>query len=168
MTNQTGGTITGVGGDVSISGAAGMVTNAGYISGTKGIADGVFLQARRDRHQPAGAGPSPAVWSASGSEVPAGAVVNYGSIAGDSGVYLAAGGTITNKTGGTITGSTGVAVKGATGAVTNAGFITVTGDYAVGVYLGAVGTVTNQTGGTISGSLWRRRRRRRGRGDKRR
>jgi hypothetical protein len=71
------------------------------------------------------------------------------------GVFLQAGGSVSNQSGGTISGYDGVKVSGAAGTVVNAGVIA--GAYfsgagaADGVYLQAGGTVTNQATGTIFG-----------------
>jgi uncharacterized protein with beta-barrel porin domain len=85
-----------------------------------------------------------------------GTVTNAGTITGTrgsgEGVYLQAGGSVTNQTGGTISGGgVGVFVFSGAGAVTNAGAITGTGRY--GVNLNDGGSVTNQTGGVISGGI---------------
>ncbi len=81
-------------------------------------------------------------------------VVNAGSIAGTSGqgVYLQAGGAVTNQAGGTITGLyESVLVRNGTATVVNAGNLAVFG-YGFGVYVQAAGAVINQSSGTISGT----------------
>jgi uncharacterized protein with beta-barrel porin domain len=65
------------------------------------------------------------------------------------GVFLNAGGSVTNQAGGVISGSAYGVVTGTTGTVINAGSITGTIRY--GVYLQAGGSVTNKAGGVISG-----------------
>jgi fibronectin-binding autotransporter adhesin len=80
-------------------------------------------------------------------------VTNSGSIvsAADPGIYLRAGGIVTNAAGGLIAGaSNGVAERGGTGTVTNAGLIRSTGDN--GIYLVGGGIVTNQAGGLVEGA----------------
>ena len=89
-------------------------------------------------------------------------VDNAGSIQGagylsntaGAGVYLGAGGLVSNQSGGTISGYYGVDARNSPATVVNAGVIA--GNYtsagnAVGVYLRAGGSVTNQSGGTING-----------------
>jgi hypothetical protein len=75
-----------------------------------------------------------------------GFVVNFGQIASTvaSGVYLQAGGDVTNEQGGSIAG---VLIAGGSGYVANSGTIT------LGVDLKAGGTVVNAAGGYISGGV---------------
>jgi uncharacterized protein with beta-barrel porin domain len=86
----------------------------------------------------------------------AGTVTNAGTIMGTRpaagvGVYLKAGGSVTNSVGGVISGeSYGVNVKNSPGTVINYGSIT--GKYQSGVNLGAGGSVTNQVLGVITGA----------------
>lgn len=85
-------------------------------------------------------------------------VVNRGSVGGNSaaggaaGIYLGAGGQVSNQSTGTVSGYFGIEAQNAAATVVNAGIIS--GNYTLGssgVYLGAGGSVTNQSGGTISG-----------------
>jgi uncharacterized protein with beta-barrel porin domain len=122
VTNQTGGTISGIVSGVRISGGAGQVTNAGTI---KANGYGVYL----------GGG---------------GSVTNSGTITGGpNGIFVAGTGTVTNQSKGVISGYIGLYMS--TGTVTNAGTITGTGTHGSGVYLSSGGTVTNQAGGVIRG-----------------
>src|SRR6202007_484571 len=71
---------------------------------------------------------------------------------GGSGVYLLAGGSITNQSGGTISGYNGVISRYGTAAVVKAGDIVGHSPTAgIGVWIRDGGSVTNQSGGTISG-----------------
>ena len=131
VTNQSGGTISGVGAGVSINGGVGSVINAGHISGAAPSSIGALLES-------------------------GGAVTNTGKISGGAiGVYIAGGGTVDNESGGTISGASfGVTIGGggpAMNTVTNMGGIYGTGTNSAGVNLGSGGTVTNQGSGTISG-----------------
>jgi hypothetical protein len=93
-----------------------------------------------------------AVYGSPGTVTNAGSITVMGTYG--TGVFLLAGGSVTNQAGGTISGTpAGVAVTGA-GTVTNAGTITGTGTDGTGVLLLAGGSVTNQAGGTIRGSLY--------------
>jgi hypothetical protein len=84
-----------------------------------------------------------------------GTVENYGIIGGSGGIYLHAGGTVTNAAGALITGSrNGAVYAGQVATVINAGTIsgTGTGFYSnYGIYLFAGGVVTNAAGALISG-----------------
>ena len=86
-----------------------------------------------------------------------GTIVNAGGIAGAfprAGVYLAAGGIVTNLSGGSIGNEVGLLDGIWAGAfattVTNAGTVTAVGGAAIGVDLLGRGSVINQSGGTIS------------------
>jgi hypothetical protein len=90
----------------------------------------------------------------------AGRVTNFGSIVGTaggtagSGVYLANGGNVINKSGGVIAGASdaGIVILDAAGTVTNAGIVSSrSGD---GVYLGGGGDIINQKGASISGGAY--------------
>ena len=89
----------------------------------------------------------------------AGTVINHGSVRGDSskgdpssGVYLGAGGTVSNGTGGQIVGGfQGVRIAGAAGVVTNSG--TISGGANNGILFDLGGSVTNAAGGLITGGV---------------
>src|SRR5580658_1074066 len=94
---------------------------------------------------------SAAVYAPTGISAPI--VVTDGQItaAGNDGIRLDDGGTVTNQADGTISGQfVGVRIQNAKGAVTNSGLIKSAITY--GVALGSGGSVTN-TGGTIMGTL---------------
>jgi fibronectin-binding autotransporter adhesin len=116
-----------------------------------------------------------------GDSAPIGTIANYGTIEStgggySNGVYLGAGGTVTNS--GAITGTSGAGIgldingygslanaaiglvagyaagmkiTGAAGSVVNYGTIAATGSYGVGLYLGAGGTIGNAQYGSIAG-----------------
>ena len=80
------------------------------------------------------------------------AVTNAGTISGvtGDGVYLRAGGVVTNASGAVISGKNGVAIDAGGGTVTNAGSIAGNSLHA-GVFLNSGGSVTNTAGGVIGG-----------------
>ena len=79
-------------------------------------------------------------------------IVNNGSIAANnSGVYLGAGGSVTNAAAASISGYDGVNIAGGVGTVVNSGNIAGLSPNNIGVFLAAGGSVTNRSGGTISG-----------------
>jgi T5SS/PEP-CTERM-associated repeat protein len=80
-------------------------------------------------------------------------IVNYGSITAPnySGVYLGAGGTVTNAASASISGFNGIDITGGVGDVVNSGSIAGLSPTSFGVVLATGGSVTNQSGGTISG-----------------
>jgi hypothetical protein len=78
---------------------------------------------------------------------------NSGTVTGASdGLYLTAGGSVTNAMGASITGSSGdgVRIAGAAGTVDNSGTITGTGPFSVSLADG--GSITNRTNGLLSGA----------------
>jgi T5SS/PEP-CTERM-associated repeat protein len=80
-------------------------------------------------------------------------ITNNGSIKAPlySGVYLGAGGLVTNAASASISGFDGVNITGGIGTVINNGSIAGSSASSIGVILGAGGGVTNQGSGTISG-----------------
>lgn len=80
-------------------------------------------------------------------------IQNSGRIASarGNGIYLGAGGLITNLALASISGVDGVNIAGASGTVINGGNITGNTTASIGVLLAAGGAVTNQTGAAISG-----------------
>jgi fibronectin-binding autotransporter adhesin len=94
---------------------------------------------------------SVAVYAATGTTAPVVATDGQITAAGNDGIRLDDGGTVTNQADGTISAQfVGVRIQNAKGTVTNSGLIKSTITY--GVALGAGGSVTN-TGGTIMGTL---------------
>jgi uncharacterized protein with beta-barrel porin domain len=158
--------IAGVINGVLIGVAAGTVTNAGTITGM-GATTGVYLRAGGSvTNQVTTMGSSTIAGVISGGQYGVriigspGTVTNAGTITarGATGVYLGAGGSVTNQvtTGGAgpiagviSGGQYGVRITGSPGTVTNAG--TITGLTGTGVYLGAGGSVTNL--GVIAGVI---------------
>jgi Ca2+-binding RTX toxin-like protein len=85
-------------------------------------------------------------------------VSNSGTIEGigtaSDGIYLRAGGRLTNNPSGLISGSVnGVAVGNATGTVVNSGKIEGTGTASGGIYLIDGGSIANRSGGLITGGI---------------
>ena len=149
VTNQFGGTITGVGRGVAVRSSPGAVINDGTIAGSTFI--GVHLQSGGSViNQSDGTiiGFNTGIFS----ETASADVVNSGNITGSNqyGVYLYTGGSVTNQSAGTITGGNfGVEIQNVAGTVVNSGNIAGTSFY--GVHLAAGGSVTNQSAGTITG-----------------
>src|SRR5579863_729124 len=87
-----------------------------------------------------------------GSNVPW-TLQNEGSLTGSTfGVFLGAGGAITNAASATIAGAyDGIEILGGTGIAINYGNILGTGTSGIGVFLDAGGTITNATTGTLAG-----------------
>jgi hypothetical protein len=138
VTNKAGGTISAHDIGILAEGKPVVVTNAGDISGEGGVV---------------AIGSAATVTNSgdiAGTKV--GSVIFRGTVEtlGD-GVFMNAGGAVTNKRGGTITGAgDGIYIAGG-GAVTNKGAITSSGDFGVGVHLATGGSVANESGATISG-----------------
>jgi len=148
-------------GSNAVVGKSGLtLANQGLIDGFSG--DGVQLQAGGTIDNAIGgtiAGYRHAISAigAFGSLSGPGTVVNDGTIAGtgDSGygIYLTAGGFVSNQSAGLMTGQNAAAidVKGDVATVDNAGQISATLLQGVGINLAAGGTVSNAAGGTIVG-----------------
>lgn len=154
VTNQSGGTISGVAHGVFLAGGASLLSNAGNIYGTAPSGSAALLNAGGSVTNTGKiSGGAVGVFIVGG----AGAATNSGSITGTSlgGVVFVSGGSVTNQSGGTISGANlGVEISGGSGAankVTNAGSITGAGTNSVGVILALGGAVTNLTGGAING-----------------
>ena len=160
VSNQSGGSITGLAG-IYIGTAAGTVSNSGVIIGIVGTSSSSYGIVLRDGGSISNASGGTisgvqAIVANSGTTT----VVNAGSIGGISesgsydgrGVYLFAGGSVTNETGGVISGFHAVQARGTTVTVVNAGTISggATGA-SRGVALLAGDSLTNQSGGTITG-----------------
>jgi hypothetical protein len=146
VTNNSTGSINGAAFGVFITGAAGTVTNSGYI--TDGQYSAVKLGAGGSITNTSGGS---IVGGTSGVYVQAGgSVTNSGSIsATGAGADFEDGGSLANQTGGTVSGGDfGVFITGAAGTVTNSG--TITGAHGVGLQAG--GSVANYAGATISGT----------------
>jgi hypothetical protein len=151
ITNKPGGSISGIGFGVFITGAAGTVANSGNITSTKYSA--VDLTHGGSVTNAAGAsivGGSNGV--AFGTAGTAGTVTNSGNIsASGAAVYLQNGGSVTNNSAGTISGKQyGAFLEGGPGTIANQGSISgATGD---GIVLGLGGAVTNAASASISGA----------------
>ncbi len=145
VANSAGGTITAYEGVIT-RGAAGSVTNAGYIQGTGlgTLSIGVYLEAGGSVTNQAGG------TIAGGNRGVAGAtnITNYGTIVGTiwSGIDLGSSGTITNAQGALITGTR--AIRSGATLVANAGTILGTNGVGVGL-IGTNGLITNS--GLIEG-----------------
>lgn len=129
------------------------VTNSGTISAT--ATDGVGVDVDRGNIT------NNADGSISGGafgvliERGSGTVANAGSIAGDYGVALEAGGSVSNPAGASISGQTaGAFFIGGAGTLTNSGTISATATSGAGVDLEGGGSVTNNAGGSISGGAY--------------
>ena len=157
--------ISGANEGVVIQGGAGTVANFATIIGSAGVGVAMSTGGSVTNGQ---SGSSAGRISGTNDGVVikgvAGTVTNFATIIATStasgvGVYLGAGGSVTNGHSGTYTGliaghSEGVAVQGAAGTITNFGTIAATGG--IGVYLSTGGRVTNGQSGAsaakISGS----------------
>jgi hypothetical protein len=154
--NASGGLIEGVYDGVHVTGAASTVSNLGTIEGIGTFTDGIAMFAGGTVTNGA-AGVTTALIEGTGRRGVfvyggAGTVTNFGTIQSLStsyvGVYLKAGGSVTNKAGGLILGPSGIAgiaIGHFSGTVGNYGSIS-------GVFLEAGGSVTNQAGGVIDES----------------
>jgi hypothetical protein len=139
VTNKAGATISGFDFGVAAKGNAAAVMNAGDISGKVGVVTTA---------SPATVTNSGAI---TGTEVGSHYDRGFGTIRLGDGVFMDAGGALTNNVGGTITGAgDGVYIAGG-GSVTNAGEVSGSSQSGVGVYLAAGGSVANKAGATISG-----------------
>ena len=145
---------------VAVFTAAGYVTNLGTIQGAT-AGGGIHLHVGGTVIN-GSIGVTTAVIAGGGvgvriSAAP-GTVVNFATIAntvvaGGAGVYLEAGGAVTNQSSGKIAGlAVGVAFKNTAGTIANFGTITstTTGSAGAGVYLGEGGVLTNQANGLIT------------------
>jgi hypothetical protein len=167
------GSIAGTFGNGIYLGEGGSVLNSGSISGH---ADGVYFRvAGAILTNAAGAyiGGFQAIVAGAGTGGGPTAIDNFGVVQGDTqaatsataaagaGVYLDAGGSVTNETGGYIAAYRGIVVTGAAGTVVNSGTISaiggsLTGKQAglnAGVALMHGGQITNNAGGVISGPV---------------
>lgn len=158
VTNAATASITGNIDGVTIGGGLGTVTNLGTIDGVNH--NGVDLGAGGTVTNGSGSSATARISTAPSGEIgvavhgAAGHVTNFGTIdAGNAGVYLFAGGTVTNgksgATTGLITGSMGIQGTGGAVTVTNFGTISAPGGYAI--LLNAGGIVTNSAGARLSG-----------------
>ena len=83
----------------------------------------------------------------------AGTVTNMGTISGQHGVVLAAGGSVSNSALASIVGqSSGIFFEGVAGTLVNAGNVSATASGSSGADIEAGGSVVNNLGGSISGS----------------
>ncbi len=154
--NQKNGTIKGPAGSntaILAHSGVGYVNNAGYIVGSDAID---FFFGGTVINQIGGTIAGTAIGFSSfqfgfGTVSGPGTLTNAGTVSGGYGVYLTAGGTITNQSGGSIFGTgtagVGVAVAGSAGTLANAGLVSGTRS---GVLLKAGGSLLNS--GTIVGS----------------
>ncbi len=160
VTNSATASITGNYDGVGIGGAIGTVTNLGTINGK--YHNGVDLGAGGTVTNGSSSSATALISTAPSGEIgvavhnAAGRVTNFGTIdAGNAGVYLFAGGTVTNgksgATTGLITGSMGVQGAGGAVTVTNFGTISAPGGYAL--ELNAGGIITNSAAARLSGSV---------------
>ena len=171
IANGTGATVSNAGSIASQSYGiwllgAGSVTNAsgGIITGNYATTDaaGVYLGGGGSVTNQSGGtiGGLRGVYALSGvvTVVNAGHIVGSNTIVGagaagtGAGVYIGAGGSVTNQAGGTISGYDGVSIAGAAGTVVNAGVIdgATTNSNAYGARLSDGGSVTNLSSGTIT------------------
>ena len=148
VTNDGGATIIAYGQGINVNGAAGTLLNHGVVMGM-GLTDpsGTAAQLTEGGYVYNTGTMFGSLNGVAAFNAPA-SIVNTGSIyAGQQGVLLDEGGTVTNNAGGYIRGVTnGINIQAAAGSVSNQG--TILGGN--GIYLGDGGTVSN-AGGTILG-----------------
>jgi fibronectin-binding autotransporter adhesin len=160
------GTITGLYTGVQLGSSShplgGTIVNSGTIQATFDGGTGVYTAGAATVTNNAGATIAATLTAGSGSwgvqsDLGALTLTNAGTIQGDAGVVLDAGGTVTNASTGVITGTTTAINSGAGGAsgavnIANAGVIT-GGDYAIQLTGAYDNTITLQAGSTTTGLI---------------
>ena len=144
------GKIASSGGDGVSLASASTINNKGTLSGVEAVvlrAGGTVMNAANASISSSGNGAGVYIAGAAGTVTNAGAVS-----AVYHGVFMAAGGSVSNAASGSISGQhNGVLFKNQAGTVTNSGNISGTGSGGTGVYLQNSGAVTNTSTGTITG-----------------